>query len=124
MNRASVLIPWAITVAILVAALVVLLTFMQDPTIQLDLPTASLLGLVGVWAVVHASVGAIIAWKRPGNRIGQLMQLAAPLLILAFFGFLIGAVRYALAGSSDLLGGVAAWWGSTSLVPVLVLAFP
>ena len=97
---------------------------MQDPRIQLDLPTASLLGLVGIWAVVHASVGTIIAWRRPGNRIGRLMQLAAPLLILGFFGYLIGAVRYALAGSSDLLGGVAAWWGSTSLVPVLVLAFP
>jgi len=124
MKRASVLLPWGITVVIFAAALGVLATFMRDPEIQLDLPTAFLLGLVGVWAVVHASVGMIIAWKRPGNRVGRLMQLAAPLLILAFFAYLIGAVRYVLAGDSDLLGGLAAWWGSTSLVPVLVVSFP
>ena len=127
MSRASVIVPWATTVAIFAAAIGVRLMVMRDPAIQLDLlplPTATLLGLVGVWAVVHASVGMIIVWRRPGNRIGRLMQLAAPLLILAFFGYLVGAVRYAVAGSSDVLGGVAAWWGSTSLVPVLVLAFP
>jgi hypothetical protein len=124
MSRVSVLAPLAITVALFVAAMWLLVLFMVDPRVQMDLQTATLLGIVGTWAVVHASVGTLIAWKRSGNRIGRLMQLAAPLLILAFFGYLIGAVRYVLVGSSDVLGGAAAWWGSTTIVLVIVVAFP
>ena len=124
MNRVAVLGPWLVTMALFVTVIAVLGIFMVHPRVRFDLETASLLGIVAIWGVVHASVGTLIAWRRPGNTVGRLMQLAAPLLILVFFGYLIGAGRYLIAGREDLIGGIAAWWGSTTIVLVIVVTFP
>ena len=79
---------------------------------------------IAAWAALQAGVGTVIAWRRPENRVGRLMQASGPLLIGIFLGYLIGAWRYATVGPSDVLGGVAAWWGSLSILPALFVAFP
>jgi hypothetical protein len=105
------------TVAFAVAA-----TF--DPAFGMDPSTAGFLLLICLWALVQSTVGTAIAWRRPDNRIGRLMQVTAPLIVSVFIGFLGGAIRYLTHGPSDPVGGLAAWWGNTMIYPVLFLAFP
>ncbi len=50
-------------------------------------------------------VGTIIAWRRPDNRVGRIMQASGPLLLGVFLGYLVGAWRYITAGADDLAGG-------------------
>lgn len=95
-----------------------------DPRFDLGISTAVFFLGIAAWAVLQASVGSVIAWRRPENRVGRLMQASGPLLIGIFLGYLIGAWRYATVGPSDVLGGVAAWWGSLSILPALFVAFP
>ena len=123
-RRLSVLGPWLVTLLLFATITVVMIVATLSPGFGMDASTAGFLFLICVWAFVQSSVGTAIAWRRPENRIGRLMQLTSPLIVSVFIGFLLGAIRYLTDGPSDLLGGIAAWWGGTMLFPILFLAFP
>lgn len=122
--RLLVLLPWILTLVLFVTVTTAALAATLSPDFGMDVSTAGFLALATLWALVQSTVGTAIAWRRPENRIGRLMQLTGPLIISVFIGFIVAAVRYLMYGPTDWLGGVAGWWGSITLIPVVVLAFP
>jgi hypothetical protein len=122
--RVSVIGPWLVTLALFAAVAGTAIVAALNPDFGMDVSTAGFLTLVSAWALVQSSVGTAIAWRQPDNPIGRLMQLTGPLIVTVFGGFLVGAIRYVTHGSADVLGGVAAWLGSTAIFPMIFLALP
>jgi hypothetical protein len=116
--------PLAATLALFATLVALAVAADADPRFDLGLGTTVFFLGIAAWATLQAAVGTVIAWRRPDNRIGRIMQASGPLLVLAFLGYLVGAWRYVVAGSDDLLGGTLAWLGATSLLPSLFIAFP
>jgi MFS family permease len=74
--------------------------------------------------VAFSSVGAILTLRRPGNRIGLVLMVAAMLLAVTFLGFIYGAVLTAARGRDDALAGFTALLGGLGIYPTLVVAGP
>jgi hypothetical protein len=122
--RIGVLVPWALTVGLFVGLVGALALATLTPEFMMDAGTAGFLGLVSAWALAQATVGAAISWRRPGHTIGRLLQLTGPLMLLVFYGFLLGALRFIAYGAGDLVGGIAAWLALVGIIPMIFLAFP
>ena len=81
-------------------------------------------------ALACASMGTLITFRRPGNRIGLLLTLAGTGISVTFFSWAFGSVRTFGAGPNDLLAGLLSWSGSVAFYPTLtslglvVLLFP
>ncbi|MEZ0240449.1 MAG: hypothetical protein ACAH65_06595 [Chloroflexota bacterium] len=84
----------------------------------------SWIALFGVVAALFTSMGAAIEARSPGNRVGLLMVICGPLLLLTFGGFLLAGARGAAYGPDDLLGGLAAWVATISIGPTLFVVGP
>ncbi|MEX1170741.1 MAG: hypothetical protein WEE50_11420 [Chloroflexota bacterium] len=115
--------PWLVAVGLFVALIATgAVAASSDPLI--DLPTLTFLVVVGLWGLVQASVGALIAWRRPENRIGRLLQASGALVLSVFVGFIAAAARTTAIGPGDPVGGIAGWWASTTIFFAIYLAFP
>ena len=90
----------------------------------IDLPTLAFLVVTGSWGLVQATVGALIAFRRPENRIGRLLQISGPLVISVFLGFIAGSGSDDVVGMNDPIAAIAGWWASTTLFLAIYLAFP
>jgi hypothetical protein len=125
-RQATVLVvaPWLLTLALFAAIASIAIVASASPSFGMDVSTAGFLLLVGFWALVQSTVGTAIAWRRPENPIGRLMQLTGPLIVSVLGGFLVGALRFLAYGSGDTLGGVAAWLASTAIYPMVFLTLP
>ena len=124
--RWSIVAPWLLTVGLFVALVGVAAVAGQHPEFGGG-GTAALVaffGLIGVWGVANATVGAIIASRRPEIRIGRILQAGGPLVIGVFLGFLVSATRSLAAGPGDLLGALAGWWAAVSIFPAILIAWP
>jgi hypothetical protein len=122
-GRLSIAGPWLLTVGLFVALMVTgAVAASNDPSI--DLQTTTFLVVVGLWGLVQASVGALIAWRRPENRIGRLLQVSGPLVVSVFLGYVLAAIRTTSLGPVDPVGGIAGWWASTTIFLAIFLAFP
>jgi hypothetical protein len=124
--RWSIVLPWALTIVSFVTLVGAAIVAGQHPEFGGGDATqvVTFFGLIGLWGVANATVGAVIVSRRPDNRIGRILQAGGPLLIGVFLGFLISAIRGLTAGPSDLLGAVAGWWASISILPAILIAFP
>ncbi|MEA2546367.1 MAG: hypothetical protein QOI09_1640, partial [Chloroflexota bacterium] len=83
-------------------------------------------GFVGLALAVatDASVGAVLALRRPGNVVGLVLVLAANLLGATFLGFLGGALLTEQRGSHDVIAGLTALIGVLGIYPTLIVAGP
>jgi hypothetical protein len=120
--RWSIVVPWAITVGLFVALLIA--AAIGGASWIGSLESITLFGLVGLWGVADATVGAIILIRRPGNRIGRMLQAGGPLVITAVLGFLVSAMRILTAGPADPIAAVGGWWASISFLPAIMTALP
>jgi hypothetical protein len=81
-------------------------------------------------ALACASMGTLITFRRPGNRIGLLLTLVGAGIAVTFFSWANGSVRTFTAGPDDLVAGLLSWSGSVAFFPTLtalglvVLLFP
>ena len=81
-------------------------------------------------ALACASMGALITFRRPGNRIGLLLSLMGTGIAVTFFSWAFGSIRTFAEGPNDLLAGLLSWSGSVAFYPTLtflglvVLLFP
>jgi hypothetical protein len=123
-SRLSVVAPLALTLSLFAGLAAVSIMVGTDPVYELHLEGTVFVLCIGLWALVQATVGTIIAWRRPDNRVGRIMQAAGPLLISVFLGFLVGQWRFVAAGPDDLLGALAAWWGSVAIMGAVFIALP
>jgi hypothetical protein len=123
-RRLAVIGPWLLTFGLFAGVLGTVLVLAMVPPFIMDASTVGFIALVSSWALVQGTVGTLIAWRRPENPIGRLMQLTAPLIVAVFAGFLVAAIRYVDYGPSDVIGGIGAWLGLTAIFPMLFLAFP
>ena len=122
MARWSIVLPWALTVGLFVALLAAANEAGRSWVGSVEL--VALLGLVGLWGVADATVGAIIVARRPDNRIGRLLQAGGPLVIAAVLGYMVSAVRIFSAAPGDPVGAIAGWWAAISFLPAIMLALP
>ena len=123
LGRLSIVGPWLVAVGLYLAILVIGIGSATGDAL-LDLRTLVFLLLVGSWGLVQASVGALIAFRRPENRIGRLLQVSGPLVVSVFLGFVIATIRTMRAGVDDPLGAAGGWWASTTFFVAIYLAFP
>lgn len=116
--------PLVLTVVLFAVFMTVLGRVADDPDFDIGVESAAFVVAIALWAVLQASVGTVIVWRRPRNRIGRVMQVSGPLLILVFLNYNIGAWRYVTHGPGDLLGGLAAWWASSTILLTVFIALP
>jgi hypothetical protein len=120
MSRAktvSIAAPWFL-------ALGLFLTLIATGAGVMDLPTLGFMILIGSWGLVQATVGALIAFRRPENRIGRVLQISGPLVISVFLGYSLASIRPFTHGPDDPVGAIAGWWASTTIFPAIFVAFP
>ena len=89
-----------------------------------DLVTFVFIAVCVLWGVVQVVVGTVIAWRRPENRVGRLLQTSGVLVAAAFVGYFVAAIRMETSGPNDVMGGVAGWWASSTLFLAIYTAFP
>ena len=115
--------PWLLAVGLFVALLGTwAVAASNDPLMNLG--TLGFFVVIGLWGLVQASVGALIAWRRPENRIGRLLQVSGPLILSVFLAFIGASIRTVAIGPEDLVGGIAGWWAATTILPAIYIAFP
>jgi hypothetical protein len=71
-----------------------------------------------------ASVGAVLALRRPGNVVGLLLMLGAVLGTITLLGWVWGSALTAERGQSDVLAGFASLVGGLGFTPSLFVAGP
>lgn len=124
--RASILAPWLATIGLFIALVATAAVAGQHPGIGGgdSVQLVTFFGLIGIWGVANATVGALIASRRPDNRVGRILQAGGLLVIGVFLGFLVSAVRAVTAEPGDLLGAVAGWWAAVTIFPAILVAWP
>jgi hypothetical protein len=113
--RWSVVVPWVLTVGLFVA--LVGTAAVGGAGIDGGAELVAVFGIIGLWGLANATVGAIIVTRRPGNRIGRILQAGGPLIIGAFMGFLISAIQSVSTGPGDQFGALAGWWAGITVFP-------
>jgi hypothetical protein len=119
----TIAVPWLIAVALFVAVIVTGAGALSDASLM-DLSTLAFLDVTASWGLVLATVGALIAFRRPENRIGRLLQVSGPLVVSVFLGYLLAATPTTSPGTADPVPGIAGWWASTTIFLAIFLAFP
>ena len=124
--RWTIVAPWLLTVGLFVALLGSAAVAGQHPDFGGggSAEVVAFAGLIGLWGVANATVGAIIASRRPENRIGRILMTGGPLIVSVFLGFMISAFRGLTAGPTDLLGALAGWWAAVTIFPAILIAWP
>ena len=79
---------------------------------------------IGILGGTSAGVGVVILWRAPGNAIGSVLPVGALALMSTFLAWPTAAYREAMFGSNDIIGGLAAWWSSNSILVGVFLLFP
>jgi hypothetical protein len=123
-QRALAIAPLAITALLFAALVATLVGVADDPAFDVGAESAAFVAAIAMWAILQSLVGTIIVWQRPHNRIGRIMQAGGPLLLGVFLGYLVGAWRYTTVGPDDVIGGIGAWWGSSTILISIFVALP
>jgi hypothetical protein len=79
---------------------------------------------VTVLGVTSVTVGVVIVWRKPGNRIGMLLMVGGLMLMTVFTSWPLAILRAGEAGPDDLLVGLTTWWGMVGVLPAIVLLYP
>ena len=74
--------------------------------------------------LVYATVGAVLAIRRPGNLVGPLVLVAGIMIAGTFLGFVGGALLTYARGPDDLLAAMVALSGGLQINATLVVAGP
>jgi hypothetical protein len=112
---------WAVTVAATAAGLVDTVLFPLPPKLAAETgsPADGVVAIVFIGA--SATVGALLAWKRPANPIGWLLSGTG----LAYATGIFGAVLMHFAGTRALASWLGwTWFAGIALVVYVVLLFP
>ncbi len=124
--RWFVVLPWALAIGLFACLLAAAVVAGQTPDFGGGeaIELVAFFGIIGLWGVANATMGALIVLRRPGNPIGRLLLVGGPLVISVFLGFALSGLRTLIGGSEDLLGGLAGWWASIAFFPALLIAWP
>ena len=82
------------------------------------------MGGLALAVITDASVGAVLALRRPGNIVGLVLLLGAILPSVSILGFVVGTVLSAERGGHDVLAGLVGLVGVLGIVPALIAAGP
>jgi hypothetical protein len=74
--------------------------------------------------LAYAGLGSLILRRRPGHRVGWVLLLTAPAMLLVFAGFSLAGTVTAARGTDDLLAGIVSWIPIVLFAPAFLLAFP
>ncbi len=112
---------WAIT-AVGAVFMTVLAVSMTE--VEVSGPWLATFTALSAVVVAFASVGAILALRRPGNVVGVVLQASGPLLVTTFCGFLLGAWFTEVNGPDDTLATVASVVASVAVSPTVIIVGP
>jgi hypothetical protein len=112
---------WAVTVAATAAGLVDTLLYPLPAKLAADAGSPADGVAAVVFITAFATVGALLAWKRPGNPIGWLLSGTG----LAYAVGVIGVLLVHFAGTRTLANWLGwTWLAGIALVVYVVLLFP
>jgi hypothetical protein len=112
---------WAVTVAATAAGLVGTLLFPLPPKLAAETGSPADGAVAIVFIGASATVGALLAWKRPANPIGWLLSGTG----LAYATGVFGVVLMHFAGTRALANWLGwTWFAGIALVVYVVLLFP
>ena len=112
---------WAMTA---VGAVFMTLLAVSITEVEVSGPWLATFTALSAVVVAFASVGAILALRRPGNVVGVVLQASGPLLVTTFCGFLLGAWFTEVHGPDDALATVASVIASVTVSPTVILVGP
>ena len=112
---------WAASTAGAVALVLATLPLSGD---EIDVTFMLAMTALAVDVEIFASVGAVLAIRRPGNLVGYVLMAAAALMAVTFCGFVFGAGFTLINGPNDLTAGLASLVGGLTIFPGLVVAGP
>lgn len=117
MKKASIAAPWLLALGLFV-------TIIASTVGVVDAMTFTFMLIVGLWGLTQATVGALIALRRPENRIGRVLQISGPLVISVFLGYAVASLRPFTHGPDDPVAAIAGWWAATTIFLTIYIAFP
>ncbi len=79
---------------------------------------------IGILGITAASVGVVILWHTSGNVIGAMLLAGSLVLMSSFLAWPTASYRGATFSPNDIIGGLALWWSSNSLLVGIFLFFP
>jgi hypothetical protein len=120
--RLAIASPWV--VAVLLLGVFVAATLAAIEGGALDVETLAFLTVIVLWGVIQSTVGTLIAWRRPENPVGRLLQISGILITSVFLGWALAGTRAMLAGQGDAIGAIGGWWASTMIFLAIYTAFP
>jgi hypothetical protein len=82
------------------------------------------LGGLVLGITTHASVGAILTLRRPGNVVGLVLMLGAVLSAITLLTWISGAAMTAQRGGDDVLAGLLSLIGGLGFFPTLIVFLP
>lgn len=112
---------WAASTA---GAIVLLLASLAPSSDVSDAGFTLVLAALAADSAAYASVGAVLAIRRPGSLVAYVLMAGGALLIVTSNGFVFGAGLTLTNGPDDLVAGVASVVGGLTLYPALVVAGP
>lgn len=81
-------------------------------------------GAVAFDVTAYVSVGAILAIRRPDNRIGLVLIAGGLLIVTTFLGFVLGATLTSAHGTGDPAAQWASLVGGLLIYPAIIVAGP
>jgi len=121
-RSAAILGIWAASVAGAVAMVLIIAAMLAQ--IGEGPGLALLFTVLAANSIAYATVGLLISWKRPGNRIAWVLAAAGLLLPVTFIGFAVGATRFLTHGADDAVGGLFGVVAAAAVGPALFTAVP
>jgi hypothetical protein len=123
-RRALVGLTWLLAAAGAVVLVATGIAMEQDANGSLNVLWIFAFGALGLDVVVFATVGAIVAIRKPGNVVGLVLIGSSLLIVLTFCGFLFGGRQTAYHGPDDPLAVAASFVGSVTIFPTLIFVGP
>jgi hypothetical protein len=112
---------WAVSVTATAASAVYITLYPYPPLLAPQEGNSANVVVVMVLIGSFATVGALLAWKRPGNRIGWLMSAVGLLYAIGAVGGLLSDVQRTLT-ATNWVGWI--WLSGIGLAVYVVLLFP
>jgi hypothetical protein len=112
---------WAVSVSAAAASVIYIAWYPFAPLLAPQEGNSANVAVVMVLIASFATVGALLAWKRPGNRIGWLMSAVGLVYAIGAVGGLLSDVQRTLT-ATNWVGWI--WLFGIGLAVYVVLLFP
>ena len=120
--------PWGLLCAVLLAYLLPLLLVVLTPAaiaVSSEAGDDTFVVMIATLSVIASSVGAVIRWRRPGNRVGGLLMAGAIMVVSAALTWPVQILLDPKPnGEIGLPLLLLLWWGANGILFGVLVLFP